>query len=292
MNIRIIKQQVYEISQMEEELTEGLAAISQFFLITLSYLQGNFTSEFYQESFEETCQILQKEKMFYRIAPAWDKLMTSFFYYKQAMVCHWWQRKRNELYFGLSLLDFYELLLKLFADETGEEIVCEVKNENLFDELFLSSEPVKLSKRKVWKETLWMYRYLQDKNLLAAESHFKYALMRNKRILFMNRFPWVKTISNWGMALSVTLGTFLFIAFVRIAYNMCVEFPLLRLMSLGGAGRTYDHKMVEVLLQCRSFIDNGVQVFGSRILFFCSAFLIVVGIGYIVDKWSDRMYGK
>lgn len=206
------------------------------------------------------------------------------------MVCHWWQRKRYGLYFNFSLFDCYKLLLKLFAEETGEEMLYEVKEGELFEELYLSSIPTKHSKKAIWKETAWMYQLLKGKKLLAVESHFEYALMRNKRSWFMNRFPWMKTISNWGMALSVTLGTFLFIALVRIAYNMCVEFPLLRLMSMEGAGKVYNRKMVEVLLQYRSFVDNGAQVFGSRVLFFCSAFLIVVGIEYIVEKWSDRMY--
>ncbi len=61
----------------------------------------------------------------------------------------------------------------------------------------------------------------------------------------MTRFPWMKTVSNWSTALSVTFRTFLLIALVRIAYNLCVEFPLLRLMSLERAGKLYDRKMVE-----------------------------------------------
>lgn len=290
MNIRIIKQQVYEISQMKEELSESLIAVSRFFLVSLSYLQGERVAESYREAFEETCKILQKEEAFYRVAPAWDALLTAVVYYRQAMVCHGWQRERNGLHFSLSLLDCYELLLGLSAEETGKEIACEVKGGELFEELFLSSKPVRFSKKEVWKELLRMYRLLREKELLAAESHFEYALMRNKRNLFMTRFPWMKTVSNWSMALSVTLGTFLLIALVRIAYNLCVEFPILRLMSLERAGKVYDWKMVEVLLQCRSFVDNGTQVFGSRILFFCSAFLIVAGIEYLVEKWSDNMY--
>lgn len=289
MNIRIIKQQVYEISQMKEELSESLIAVSRFFLVSLSYLQGERVAESYREAFEKTCKILQKEEAFYRVAPAWDALLTAVFYYRQAMVCHWWKRERNELHFSLSLLDCYELLLELSAEETGEEMVCEVRGGELFEELFLSSKPVTFSKKEVWKELLQMYRYLREKELLAAESHFEYALMRNKRSLFMTRFPWMKTVSNWSTALSITLGTFLLIALVRIAYNLCVEFPILRLMSLERAGKVYDRKMVEVLLQCRSFMDNGIQVFGSRVLFFCSAFLIVVGIEYMIEKWNDRM---
>lgn len=289
MNIRIIKQQVYEISQMKEELSESLIAVSRFFLVSLSYLQGERVAESYREAFEETCKILQKEEAFYRVAPAWDALLAAVFYYRQAMVCHWWQRERNGLHFSLSLLDCYELLLGLSAEETGEEMVCEVRGGELFEELFLSSKPVTFSKKEVWKELLQMYRYLREKELLAAESHFEYALMRNKRSLFMARFPWMKTVSNWSTALSITLGTFLLIALVRIAYNLCVEFPILRLMSLERAGKVYDRKMVEVLLQCRSFMDNGIQVFGSRVLFFCSAFLIVVGIEYMIEKWNDWM---
>ena len=99
----------------------------------------------------------------------------------------------------------------------------------------------------------------------------------------------VKYLQSMGYSLSVILGISLFVAIARIAYNMCVEFPLLRLMSLENAGRAYDCGMVEVLLQSHSFLTNGIDVFGSRILFFCLAFMLVVGIEYVVEKLSDRI---
>lgn len=286
-----MKKWVSEITQMEEEVSGSLKAVSNLFLVTLKHLQGGCAFESFQEMFEDSCKSFQKEDVeFCRVRCALDSLLTALFYYKRAMVCHWWQRKKAELYFNISLLDCYESLLNLLLEETGEEIFCEVKGEHLFDEVFLLSHPMSFSKKKVSKEMEWIYKELKNNELLMYDSHFKYAVMRCKRTLFMSRFSWMQLLRNWGIGLSITLGTFLFIAIGRIAYNMCVEFPLLRLLSMERAGKVYDHKLVEVALQCRSFIDNGVEVFGSRILFFCLAVFLVIGIEYIVGKWSDRMY--
>lgn len=286
-----MKKWVSEITQMEEEVSGSLKTLSNLFLVTLKLLQGRCAFESFQEIFEDSCKSFQKEDVeFCRVRYALDSLLTALFYYKRAMVGHWWQRKKAELYFNISLLDCYESLLNLLLEETGEEIFCEVKGEHLFDEVFLLSHPMSFSKKKVSKEMEWIYKELKNNELLMYDSHFKYAMMRCKRTLFMSCFSWMQLLRNWGIGLSIILGTFLFIAIGRIAYNMCVEFPLLRLLSMERAGKVYDHKLVEVALQCRSFIDNSVEVFGSRILFFCLAVFLVIGIEYIVGKWSDRMY--
>jgi hypothetical protein len=286
-----MKKWVSEITQMEEDVSGSLKVVSDLFLVTLDHLQGGYAFEAFQEMFEDSCKSFKREEVeFCRVGYALDSLLTALFYYKQAMVCHWWQRKKAALYFNISLLDCYESLLNLFLEETGEVIFCEVKGEHLFDEVFLSSFPMSLSKKDVGKELEWIYKESKKNGLLMYESHFKYAMMRCKRTLFMSHFPWMQSFRNWGIGLSVVLGSFLFIAIGRIAYNMCVEFPLLRLLSMERAGKAYDRKLVEVALQCRSFIDNGVDVFGSRILFFCLAVFLVIGIEYIVGKWSDRIY--
>lgn len=290
MNIEKIKQEVYEIFMMEEMLSEGLVELSRFFLISLSYLQGKRVWVSYRESFEETCRILQEQEDSCRMAPVLDALMASVFYYKLALTGPMKQRKTNQLHFSLSLQSCYGLLLQQFAEETGEEVACDIDGTYLFDELFLLSKPVKFSKKEVCGETRWMYRYLREKGLLVGDSYFENALMRHKRSLLMMRFPWMKVSRDWGIGVCVTLGLFLFIAIARIAYNMCVEFPLLRLLSMERAGKVYDHKLVEVALQCRSFIDNGVAVFGSRVLFFCLAIILVIGIEYLIRTWSDRIY--
>ena len=291
MNIRKIREQLADFIIMEEDLPECLKEASRFYLASLRYLLGQTAVENYRKSFDKVCQTLQREdERCCRITPVLDSLLTSVFYYRLALSCNRWKRKENERFFNLSFLESYELLLKLFSEEVGETVESIVEGDDFFEEIYLSSRPSSFSKRKTGNELVWMYQQLRERKLLTTEPRFEYALMRNKTMLAMNRYPWISVGKNMGMVMAVTLGTALFISVTRIAYNMCVEFPLLRLLSIERAGKAYDNKMIEVALQCHSFLENGMHVFGSRVLFFCLAILWVVGIEYAVEKWNDRMY--
>ena len=86
------------------------------------------------------------------------------------------------------------------------------------------------------------------------------------------------------------MGLVLVIIVTRVIYNISVEFPLLQLMSMENAGRSYNYKMVEVLLECHSFLENGMSVLRGRILFFLIALFWTIGIGCIAEKLGERLY--
>lgn len=288
MNIRKMKERVYDITQLEET-PEYLSLISYFFLNTLEYLKGFMPLKEYRKVFEEACTDLSKDKSGYKVTEVLDSLLVATFYYKQTLGAYWWQQKTKRTFFNLSLLDSYDLLTDLFMQETGIEMDFGVDGSTLFEELALIGHLTSFPRQEIGKESCWMLSKLRENHLLKLESSLECALMRNKRSIFLGRYPMVKYLQSMGYVLSVILGISLFVAIARIAYNMCVEFPLLRLMSLENAGRAYDRRMVEVLLQSHSFLTNGIDVFGSRILFFCLAFMLVVGIEYVVEKLSDRI---
>ena len=288
MNIRLIQEQVFEITQ-EENISKSLEELACFFLVTLDYLRGGLTLEEYRTAFEGTCEILKKEKGSHRAAQALDSLLTAVFYYKLTVNGFCWQRSLR-IYFNLSLADSYDLLIHLYEEETGEEIKEKPNNDKLFEELQLSGGLATFPKKEVWKETVRIFRKLKESGLLTLESHLGHALKQNKDELFLNRYPIVYLLGIFAGIVSIEMAIFILIFVARIAYDQLVEYPFARLMSLENAGKAYDHKMAEILTQSHSFIDNGIQVFGSRIIIFATAFLLFLLIVYIGGKIGERMY--
>ena len=145
-------------------------------------------------------------------------------------------------------------------------------------------------KKEVWKETVRIFRKLKESGLLTLESHLGHALKQNKDELFLNRYPIVYLLGIFAGIVSIEMAIFILIFVARIAYDQLVEYPFARLMSLENAGKAYDHKMAEILTQSHSFIDNGIQVFGSRIIIFATAFLLFLLIVYIGGNIGERTY--
>lgn len=285
MNIRKMKDRVFEITQLEDA-PEHLTIMSNFFLNTLDYLQGFISLDDYRTVFEETCVSLSKEKAGYRMADSLDSLLAATYYYKQASTSCWWQQKTMKMRFNLLLFESYDLLIDLFMEETGEEIEPVLDHSTLFDELALSCNHDAFSFKEIDSACCWMLSKLRECRLLKLESRLECALMSNKEMIFYNRYPAVKHLVTMGITSGFILGGFLLIAIARVAYNLCVELPLLRLMSL--ADKPYAYKIGEIKALCQSFIENGFSVFRVHILFFCIVLLFVFGIGYIAETWGKK----
>lgn len=289
MNIRIMSDRVREITR-SQTVSYSLMVTADFFLVTLSYLRGECTLKHYRAIFEEACSLLAREPDCSRVVPAIDSLLTAVFYYKQAMTCRPWLYKKRKTLFNLSFMDSYERLVSLYSQNIDAMVSCRLESGNLLEELLLSGGRHTFSNSEVWNEAGWMFQQLKKNGLIAFESHLKSALMRNKQRLFMNRYPVVKVLSRLGMVACVVMGLVLVIIVARVIYNISVEFPLLRLMSMENAGRSYNYKMVEVLLECHSFLENGMSVLRGRILFFLIALFWTIGIGCIAEKLGERLY--
>lgn len=67
-----------------------------------------------------------------------------------------------------------------------------------------------------------MFQKLREHGLMVADSHLRYALMRNKRMLFMGHYPVIHLLSQVGIAASVIMGVFILLFIGRIAYDMTV----------------------------------------------------------------------
>lgn len=289
MNIRIMNDRVHEITR-SQTVSYSLMVTADFFLVTLSYLRGECTLKHYRAIFEEACSLLAREPDCSRVVPAIDSLLTAVFYYKQAVTCRPWLYKKRKTLFNLSFMDSYEQLVSLYSQDMDEIVSCRLECEMLLEELLLSGGQHTFSDAEVWNETGWMFQQLKKYGLIAFDSHLKSALMRNKQRLFMNRYPVVKVLSRLGMVACVVMGLVLVIIVARVIYNISVEFPLLRLMSIENAGKSYNYKMVEVLLECHSFLENGMGVLRGRILFFLIALFWTIGIGCIAEKLGERLY--
>lgn len=86
------------------------------------------------------------------------------------------------------------------------------------------------------------------------------------------------------------MGVFILLFIGRIAYDMTVEFPLMRLLSIEKMGKSYNYKIAEILMECHSLFKNGMDVFGSRLIFFCLSLLFVLGIECVAEKCGEKMY--
>lgn len=289
MSIRIMNDQVREITR-SQAVSYSLMVTADFFLVTLSYLRGECTLKHYQAIFEEACSLLAKESDCSRVIPVMDSLLVAVFYYKQAVTCRPWLYKKRKTLFNLSFMDSYERLVGLYSQDMGERVSCRLESERLLEELLLSGGRHTFSNAEVWNETGWMFQQLKGHDLITFESHLKSVLVRNKQRLFMNRYPIVKVLSRLGMVASVAMGLTLVIIVVRVIYNISVEFPLLWLMSMENAGKSYNNKVVEVLLECHSFLENGMDVLRGRILFFLIALFWTIGIDCVAEKLGGRLY--
>lgn len=285
MNIRKMRDRVFEIIQMEEA-PEYLTIMSNFFLNTLDHLQGSMSLEDYRTVFEESCVSLAKEKAGYRMAGSLDSLLAAAYYYKQTLTSSWWQRKTMKMRFNLLLFESYDLLIDRLMKETGEELEPVLDHSTLFDELALSCNHDTFSLKEMDSACCWMLSKLRECRLLKLESHLECALMSKSEMIFYNRYPVVKRLVTLGIIFCFIQLILLLIAIIRIAYNVCVELPILRLMCL--ADKPYAYKIGEIEALCDSFIENGFSEFRLHILFFCIVLLFVFGIEYVAETWGRK----
>ena len=266
------------LAQTEELMKEpSKRSWVSIFELTFAYLKEEVDTALFQTALRNALNACEADQRAYGILDNW---LTGLFYYQESAL-RWSKRKRMR---RLAYLCWTECVTQIdILTGTADKQPC-ASIETLFDELALMGCDREMVAGKVANQTIALVMEFPQL------SRLRIAVRQEGRVLFRQRYYPIGWIRRVAMGCCGILTAALISACSILLYKVLVLFPLLRLTADAKSFKK-TQELMEIAYQGVAFFQDGIQVFRSRLLVWCSLVLILLAID-LLARWVSRRWVK
>ncbi len=247
------------------------------FELTFAYLKEEVDTALFQEALRTALNACEADQRAYGILDNW---LTGLFYYQESAL-RWNKRKRMR---RLAYLCWTECVTQMSALTGTADKQPRASMDALFDELALMGCDREMVAGKVANQTIALVMEFPQL------SRLRIAVRQEGRALFRQRYYPIGWIRRVAMGCCGILTAALISACSILLYKVLVLFPLLRLTA-DAKSLKKSQELIEIAYQGVTFFQDGIQVFRSRLLIWCSLILILLAID-LLARWVSRRWVK
>lgn len=264
------------LAQTEELMKDpSMRCWVSIFEMTFAYLKEEIDAALFQEALRTALHTCEADQQAIGILDNW---LTGLFYFQESAL-RWSKRKRMR---RLAYLCWTECVTQIsILSVTADKQPC-ASMETLFDELALMGCDREMVAGKVANQTIALVMEFPQL------SRLRIAVRQEGRALFRQRYYPIGWIRRVAMGCCGILTAALISACSIILYKVLVLFPLLRLTA-DAKSLKKSQALIEIAYQGVAFFQDGIQVFRSRLLIWCSLVLILLAID-LLARWVSRRW--
>ena len=264
------------LAQTEElKKTPSMRSWVSIFELTFAYLKEEVDTALFQEALRTALNACEADQRAYGILDNW---LTGLFYFQESSL-RWSKRKRMH---RLVYLCWTECVTQMSTLTGSTDKQPCASMETLFDELALMGCNREMVAGKVANQTIALVMEFPQL------SRLRIAVRQEGRALFRQRYYPIGWIRRVAMGCCGILTAALISACSILLYKVLVLFPLLRLTA-DAKSLKKSQALIEIAYQGVAFFQDGIQVFRSRLLIWCSLILILLAID-LLARWVSRRW--